>query len=496
MLDCRSRVDPATGTATFLVEVIEVIFRTLKVKWKQQRLSEAQQVAAWNDYVPKHLLPRLHAYELMMAPYAIAHMKIGLKLAETGYRFGTDERARIYLTNALEPWVKQLPLIGFEALAHEATAVNKIKMAKRFTVVIGNPPYNNRSDNKTPWIMALIETYKTTVRRGETQIQGLSDDYIKFLRLGDWSVGQTGVGIVGMITNNGFLDGHIFKDLREHFAKTFRIARIVNLHGDSRKKEVAPDGSADVNVFDIMQGVSLTILARSGKELLAPIAYADIWGVREVKYRSLAHDIPSEAWASIDRVSAAKMLMPVRNALSDWDSALALAECFGTGNWQVDKQVAYGSGFKSRQDEFAIAFNSESLIYNVETLLQPGMTESEMRSRYALCTTAHWSFARARKRLPTINWREGVRRVMFRPFDFRFAVLHPDVVTEYRREIMSHLERANIALLATRKATEGFAVFVTRVPCGHKIVGNYDMTTVFPIYRYPAQEGELDVKLQ
>lgn len=121
-------LDPATGTATFLVEVIDLIHSTLAAKWVNQRLTDAQQLAAWNRYVPQHLLPRLHAFELMMAPYAIAHMKIGLKLAETGYRFGSDERARIYLTNALEkPDEKQAKLIGFDALAHEAEAVNKIK---------------------------------------------------------------------------------------------------------------------------------------------------------------------------------------------------------------------------------------------------------------------------------------------------------------------------------------------------------------------------------
>ena len=134
-------IDPATGTATFLVEVIDIIYRTLSAKWKQQRLSDEQQRAAWNDYVPKHLLPRIHGFELMMAPYAIAHMKIGIKLAETGYSFGTEERTRVYLTNALEPWVKQLPIIGFNALVNEAAAVNEIKRRKRFTVVIGNPPY-------------------------------------------------------------------------------------------------------------------------------------------------------------------------------------------------------------------------------------------------------------------------------------------------------------------------------------------------------------------
>lgn len=118
--------------------------------------------AYWNAYVPQHLLPRLHAFELMMAPYAIAHMKIGLKLAETGHRFGTEERARIYLTNALEPKVQQLPQIGFDALAHEAAAVNEIKWYKRFTVVIGNPPYSLLSANLEPHHRALVEAYTRT----------------------------------------------------------------------------------------------------------------------------------------------------------------------------------------------------------------------------------------------------------------------------------------------------------------------------------------------
>jgi len=132
-------LDPATGTATFLVETIDVIYKTMKAKWQKQGKLPLEIPNLWNEYVPEHLLPRLHAFELMMAPYAIAHMKIGLKLAETGYRFAADQRARIYLTNALEPWVKQLPLIGFDVLAHEAAAVNEIKRNKRFTVVIGNP---------------------------------------------------------------------------------------------------------------------------------------------------------------------------------------------------------------------------------------------------------------------------------------------------------------------------------------------------------------------
>src|SRR5262245_49441417 len=210
-------LDPATGTATFLVEVIDVIHRTLAANWKQQRLTEAQQRVAWNDYVPRHLLPRLHAFELMMAPYAIAHMKIGLKLAETGYRFSTEERARIYLTNALEPWVKQLPLIGFDALAHEAADVNEIKRHKRFTVVLGNPPYAGHSrNNEIHWIVNLVKDFT----RGEPSLQGpgqgkwLQDDYVKFLRLGQHLLGSARVGTLAMITNHRYLTNRTFKGLR------------------------------------------------------------------------------------------------------------------------------------------------------------------------------------------------------------------------------------------------------------------------------------------
>ncbi len=175
-------LDPATGTATFLVEVIDVIHRTLTERWKRERLSKSQQLEAWNEYVPRHLLPRLHGYELMMAPYAIAHMKLGLKLGETGYRFDSDERARVFLTNALEPSSdRQLHIADWApALAHEAQAVNAVKRKQRFTVVIGNPPYANfGQQNRNHWITALLATYKQGL--DERKIN-LDDDYIKFIR--------------------------------------------------------------------------------------------------------------------------------------------------------------------------------------------------------------------------------------------------------------------------------------------------------------------------
>lgn len=480
-------LDPATGTGTFLVEVIDFIHKTLVAKWEVQGHSDKKIDTLWNEYVPDHLLPRLHGFELLMAPYAIAHLKIGLKLFETGYGFGSDERAQVYLTNALEAPHDFSGSFEFTipALAHEAEEVNKIKLNQRFTVIIGNPPYNNRSDNKTQWIMDLIEIYKATVRSEETQIQALSDDYIKFIRLADWSVSRAGAGIVGMITNNGFLDGHLFRDLRSHLVNSFSVLRFINLHGDTRKKERAPDRTADKNVFDIMQGVSIAVMCKTAKHNSPDILYTDLWGEREVKYRALSKVAAlDQSWVQVDPCVASKMFMPTRETGEEWKLAVPLVDCFGTGNWQTDKTNAYGSGYSSRQDEFAIAFSPEELVSNIEQLLKPEMTEAELRSQFSLCTTKHWEFDRARRRLSGLNWRDQIRRVLFRPFDFRFTLLHPDIVAEYRPEIVKQFEEANIALLSTRKATEGFAIFVANIPPGKKIVGNYDTTIVFPLYRY------------
>ncbi len=229
-------LDPATGTGTFLVEVIEVIFSTLTAKWKQQGLTKEQQRAAWNDYVPKHLLPRLHGYELMMAPYAIAHMKIGLKLYETGYRFGSDERARIYLTNALEPPtdIGQLAVFS-EALAHEAQAVNKIKSLKRFTVVIGNPPYSYASGNTGDYIDRLTSAYYSIDGHplGERNPRGLQDDFVKFIRMSECILNQTGVGVFGFITNNSYLDNPTYRGMRYCLLNSYSSIWILDLHGNS-----------------------------------------------------------------------------------------------------------------------------------------------------------------------------------------------------------------------------------------------------------------------
>ncbi|WP_128594124.1 Eco57I restriction-modification methylase domain-containing protein [Paraburkholderia kirstenboschensis] len=279
-------LDPATGTATFLVEVIEVIHGHLTNKWKKNGLNEAKRQEAWNEYVPKHLLPRVHAFELMMAPYAIAHMKIGLKLAETGYLFRSEQRARIYLTNALEPKLRQLPFVEFKALAHEAETVNEIKWHKRFTVIIGNPPYSVSSWNSGDWITGLVEEYKRTVRTEESQIQALSNDYIKFMRFGEWHIQKSGVGVLGLITGHGYLHGTQPRDLRNHLSGSFNRSYCLDLHGSLRR--IGNDDVDDQPVFEIITGVAIFV----GSRVICPeqatlTVLSSLTGLLEKKYAAL-----------------------------------------------------------------------------------------------------------------------------------------------------------------------------------------------------------------
>ena len=299
-------LDPAVGTATFLVEVVDVIHKTMVEKWLTQGHMALELPQLWNEYVPKHLLPRLYGYELMMAPYAIAHMRLGLKLYETGYRFGEETtRVNVYLTNSLEPAGEVGPHRKFEqlapALAHEAKAVNEIKWSKQFTLIIGNPPYSVSSQNKSKFIEELMNDYKHDLN--ERNIQPLSDDYIKFIRYGQYLIERNHVGILAYISNNGFLDGVIHRQMRMYLLTTFDEIYILDLHGNIKKKETADGAALDQNVFDIMQGVGISIFVVDpmvNKTKLAVVKHCDYFGNREDKYQKLLKNtVNSTEWNTL-----------------------------------------------------------------------------------------------------------------------------------------------------------------------------------------------------
>jgi predicted helicase len=449
-------LDPATGTATFLVEVIDVIHRTLLAKWKQQRLTDTQQYAAWNDYVPKHLLPRLHAYELMMAPYAIAHMKIGLKLAETGYRFAAEERARIFLTNALEPWVSQLPLIGFDALAHEAAAVNDIKRNKRFTVVIGNPPYAGLSSNMTEYAQRIVDAYK--IVDGETLNERklwLQDDYVKFIRKAQTTIERAGVGVFGFITNHGYFDNPTFRGMRQSLMGSFRQLSVLDLHGNANKKEISPDGTEDKNVFDIKQGVGICLATSIGNN--SYVRHADLWGSRETKYTWLGkNSVRSTAFSILTPDSPFYLLVPQSNEhRQEYEEWMKITEAMPVTS----------AGFITARDRFVIDFDRASLAARMKVFADQSVTTDEVRKlyfngrgsdKYADGDTRGWKLSDARRAVQKDSQREDrIRKCLYRPFDERFIYWANWMIDWPRPEVMGQMIAGDNLALITSRMTKG-----------------------------------------
>ena len=252
-------LDPAVGTATFLYMVINEIYNTF--------ISQGQQ-GMWDDKYVDKLLQRLFGFELLIAPYTIAHLKLALRLQQTGYQFKSGERLRIYLTNTLEKAIKHSETLFAPWISEEANEAAKIKKEKLIMVVLGNPPYSGHSANKGAWARQLIEDYKTVDGKplDEKNPKWLQDDYVKFIRFGQWRIERTGQGILGFITNHAYLDNPTFRGMRQSLMNTFDEIYILNLHGNVKKKEVAPDGGKDENVFDIQQGVAICIMVKLPKE--------------------------------------------------------------------------------------------------------------------------------------------------------------------------------------------------------------------------------------
>ncbi len=283
-------LDPATGTGTFLAETIKLIHE----KFQNQQ-------GMWNSYVEQHLIPRLNGFEILMASYSMAHLKIDLLLKETGYKPTKDQRLRIYLTNSLEEYHPDTGNLFASWLSAEANEANHIKRDTPVMVVMGNPPYSINSSNKGKWITDLTVDYKKDLN--ERNIQPLSDDYIKFIRYGQYFIDKNGSGILAYISNNSFIDGIIHRQMRKNLLESFDKIYILDLHGNAKKKEVCPDGSPDQNVFDIMQGVSINIFVKTGKKKaneLGQIYHYDLYGKRIEKYNFLnENSIKRVTWSSI-----------------------------------------------------------------------------------------------------------------------------------------------------------------------------------------------------
>ena len=505
-------LDPATGTGTFLVEVIDLIHKTMVEEWKSQGHGEKKILTLWNEYVPKHLLPRLHGYELLMAPYAIAHLKIGLKLFETGYRFESDERARVYLTNALEPaGDEQLMLDFLPALAHEAQAVNEIKRKQRFTVVIGNPPYSGVSSNMGPWIVGLLKgrLLDGTATASYYHVDGeplgerkvwLQDDYVKFIRLSQWLLDGTGVGVHGYISNHGYLDNPTFRGMRWSLMQSFRRIRVLDLHGNLKKKEAPPGGGRDVNVFDIQQGVAIGLFTKAAAASRC-VCHTDLWGEREQKYRWLwEHGSADTEWVRLEPGPPFHLFEPFDDA--------------GTGayyDWPAinDVMAVNVTGIVTARDAFVIDFDREALRGRIADLRSKSLSDDAVRKKYFVGKGSKkyppgdsrgWILPAARRNIREDDqWDERYAPVLYRPFDIREMYYVPWMVDWPRTEAMGHMLAGENQALCIGRAGQVIGSSVWDVLFASTLPSDLNLfrrggNCLFPLYLYPGV-GKADESL-
>jgi predicted helicase len=479
-------LDPATGTATFLVEIIEIIHSTLTAKWKRQGLTESQRHVAWNEYVPKHLLPRLHGYELLMAPYAIAHMKIGLKLYETGYRFGSEERARIYLTNALEPANDDQQMTFADwvpALAHESQAVNAVKRRQRFTVVVGNPPYSLHSANLEPHHRALVENYKFVngdrIReRGALQLEkNLNDDYVKFIRLAQLTVERAGVGLSGLITNHSFLDNPTMRGVRWSLLQSASQIWLNDLHGNSTKREKSPNGGDDENVFQIKQGVAVALSIRlPGARNVCEAKHYELWGSQENKEAWLAaNHAVCHKWQPLEPTPDYYLFVPQSGSLkSEFESWPSLPAVMPVN----------GAGYITARDNLVIDFERETVVERVQAFKNSRLDDNSLLNSFDVADKKGWNVRSARTELKQVDIPKRVIKTNYRPFDSRWIFFDPTLVWGRSWPTMQHVvgHRRNLTMLATRMTKDQWDVWVARTVSSHKAMSAYDTNSVFPLF--------------
>lgn len=412
-------LDPATGTGTFIVEVITQVHAHMLAKWRKQgKVTKTQWQPLWVDYVQTHLLPRLYAFELMMAPYAIAHMKIGLKLAETGYTFPDNgPRVNVFLTNALEPAHAINPGLAFEApmLAHEAAAANRVKEQLAATVVVGNPPYSGESTNKGDWITKLMRTRLADgadsyfrfneADLGERNPKWVNNDYVKFMRLAQSRLAALGTGVLGYITSNSYLESPTFRGVRQSLLHTYSQLRIVDLHGNSKRGETA---NGDENVFEITEGVAI-VVGNVRPDLAQRVEHADLTGPRQTKYETLI-------------ARGLQLLAP----LAPSGERLQLVRSSRTGvteyelGWPLPTIAPVNSvGIVTARDTLCIQFTEKQTWDTVRDFAKREVDDA--RQVYALGKDARdWQIALAQKDLNDSGLhKKHLQPVLYRPFDVR-----------------------------------------------------------------------------
>jgi predicted helicase len=470
-------LDPATGTGTFLAAIVKYIY---------QRNFKGNQEGIWSAYVEQNLIPRLNGFEILMASYAMAHLKIGLLLDDTGFKSQLEQRLNIYLTNTLE---KEHPDTGTlhtfaRWLSEEANEANAIKRDTPVMVVIGNPPYAVSSSNKNDWIENLLKDYKKDLN--EKNIQPLSDDYIKFIRYGSHFIEKNLTGILAYISNNSFIDGLIHRQMRNHLLETFDSIYILDLHGSNKRKETALDGSKDENVFDIMQGVSINLFIKTGKkqpQALAELYHFDLYGLREEKYQALLdNDIKSLKWTKIDcRAPEYFFIAKDIKVQKEYNKGFSVNALFPVTS----------SGIQTKRDELFIDFDKERLEKRISLLLS-GKYDNKFINDYNIQDSSSYFLKRKISNCKYSS--EYIKTIIYRPFDIRYIYYDKELLGRAFYNVIKHfIESNNVGLILKRSRLLG-GVFHYRhtAICDTLCDINFlaDQSFLFPLYLYPETENQ------
>lgn len=468
-------LDPATGTGTFLAQTI-----------RHLHAGFANMPGLWSDYVDKHLIPRLNGFELLMASYAMAHLKLDMLLTETGYKPPANpQRLRVFLTNSLEEHHPDTGSLFASWLSSEANEANHVKRDTPVMVVMGNPPYSKHSANKGGWIKNLLSAYKQEPGGGkllEKNPKWLNDDYVKFIRYGQHFVDRTGEGVLAFITNNGYLDNPTFRGMRWSLMQSFDEIYLLDLHGNSNYKETAPDGGKDENVFDIKQGVSIALMVKTGKKkagALATIRHVDLFGKRQHKYDVLdAASFENLPWQTLIPSKPNCLWVPRSDALMDkYLLGFGIQELFPVNS----------VGIVTSRDGLVIDTDRGQLVNRIKTFFE--LDEATVKTQLGVGENSGWKIVAVQK---ATKYNEAfIKQIAYRPFDNRYFYSDPKMLERGREKVMSHMSNDNVALISARsnKSERPDHVFITSLVSEAKCGESTTQSAIFPLYVYSQKDA-------
>jgi predicted helicase len=471
-------IDPSLGTGGFLLKTIDLIFQELKTSWETKGDNKEEIAKKWNKYVPEHLIGRLYGYEIMGASLVISHLLFSLKLLETGYSFYEDSTPNLYMKNSLDLTDKEKNAAIYRFF-QISTSEDINKKDKKFTVVMGNPPYSRLSKNKSTALSKLIEPYKFVDKTPLNEKKHwLGDDYIKFMRLGQIFIENSGVGVVGFVTNHGYLDNPTLRGMRNSLFNTFDSISILDLHGNFYRREISLHGTVDENIFGIKQGVSISILTKKEEE--KKITYGELWGSINQKNEELTGGSylslitknirPCFPWYLFTPKDLSK-----NSEYLNWPGINTIMELNSTG-------------ILTARDRFVLDFDDKSVLKRIKIFADKEKTDLQIEQELGLKENYQWKIKKARENLPDPStWSEKMVDILYRPFDVRRIFYDSSVVWRTRKKVMSNMTSMENIAIITSRMTKGEQF--SHIHASDKIVDVISLSPkssnnafVFPLY--------------